>query len=262
MNKKSHPNKMFTIRRMIYGTRSILFGPPEMRRRAKLELVRIGAEVLGVPYIGDDYKSWPNDHRFIDDFKRLSPHNYFSMERKYTLKEFAKYVNPLPGAVAECGSYVGVSAYFIARELCDDPIYLFDSFEGLPAPSDRDRTASAIKNWEEGDFAVSERLLNRNLCDYTNVHVKKGWIPERFAEVGEKKFKLVHIDVDLYRPTLDSLEFFYPRMVNGGIIVMDDYGFENCPGARAAADEFMADCKEKVVHLPTGQGVIIRRVQE
>jgi hypothetical protein len=48
-------------------------------------------------------------------------------------------------------------------------------------------------------------------------------------------------------------------MVPGGIIVMDDYGFTNCPGAYRAAHEFMATRPESIIHLPTGQGVIIRR---
>lgn len=86
----------------------------------------------------------------------------------------------------------------------------------------------------------------------------KGWIPERFADVAQRKFCFVHVDVDLFQPTRDSLEFFYPRMVRGGIILCDDYGFTSCPGAQTAFDTYLADKPEKVVNLPTGQGFIVR----
>ena len=85
----------------------------------------------------------------------------------------------------------------------------------------------------------------------------QGWIPDQFSDVADARFCFVHIDVDLFQPTRDSLDFFYPRMVRGGLIVCDDYGFETCPGARRAMDEFFADRPEPIVHLPTGQGFVI-----
>ena len=72
------------------------------------------------------------------------------------------------------------------------------------------------------------------------------------------KFSFVHIDVDLYEPTHDSLSFFYERLVPGGIIVCDDYGSEACPGAYKACNDFIADKPEEIVHLTGGQGVIVK----
>ena len=68
----------------------------------------------------------------------------------------------------------------------------------------------------------------------------------------------MHIDVNLYQPTLDSLAFFYPRMQHGGIVVCDDYGFSTCPGATRAVQEFLADAPEKMVALPVGGGFFIK----
>lgn len=87
----------------------------------------------------------------------------------------------------------------------------------------------------------------------------KGWIPEKFHEVEDKEFSLVHIDVDLHDPTLASLEFFWPRLNAGGMIVCDDYGSEACPGAKKAMDDFAAKYGFSVVHLTTGQGFITKR---
>ena len=84
-----------------------------------------------------------------------------------------------------------------------------------------------------------------------------GWIPSRFADVSAERFAFVHIDVDLYQPTRDSLTFFYERMLPGGIVLCDDYGFASCPGALRAMDEFFAGRPETIIHLPTGQGMAI-----
>jgi hypothetical protein len=67
------------------------------------------------------------------------------------------------------------------------------------------------------------------------------------------------VDVDLYEATLGSLDFFYPRLVPGGMLVCDDYGFTTCPGATRAVDEFMSGRPEPIIHLPTGQGLVIKR---
>ena len=75
------------------------------------------------------------------------------------------------------------------------------------------------------------------------------------------KFCFVHLDVDLYQPTLDSLTFFYEKMIQGGIILCDDYGFTTCPGAKKAMDSFFSDTHEEVVSLPTGQGFVVRKNQ-
>ena len=62
----------------------------------------------------------------------------------------------------------------------------------------------------------------------------------------------VHVDVDLYQPTRDSIDFFYPRLNPGGLFVCDDYGFTTCPGATKAIDDFMADKPETIVSMDAG----------
>lgn len=259
MNDIPHPKTMYEPKRILRALKSLIFGPVALRRRTMLEINRIISNTLGGHYIGDDYKLWLEDVDFVSTFKSLSPHNYYSMERKYSLKELTRSTNLLNGKVAECGSYVGVSAWFIANEIKGTDFYLFDSFEGLPPPSYKDQSPEGVQQWQKGDLCVTENVLKRNLRSFKNIHIMKGWIPERFCEVADQQFRLVHIDVDLYEPTRDSLSFFYGRMVPGGIIVLDDYGFKNCPGAFRAANEFMSDKPESIVHLTTGQGVIIRR---
>ena len=91
----------------------------------------------------------------------------------------------------------------------------------------------------------------------THIVYHKGWIPEGFDKNAQDVFSFVHIDVDLHQPTLDSLAYFYPRMSRHGVILCDDYGFETCPGARKAFDDFFKATGDVVLHLPTGQGMVI-----
>lgn len=241
--------------------RILLIGKPDERRRVRQEAAKISAGFFGDFYIGDDNKLWRDDKTFIKIFKDISPRNLYSMERKWTVREFTHWTRELEGDIAECGSYTGLTAYFIASDTAPEvKIFLFDSFEGLSEPTVNDKVSSLdVHSWKKGDMAASEKELRDNLSIFNNIYIMKGWIPERFPEVESHKFRLVHIDVDLYEPTLKSLEFFYPRLVNSGVIIMDDYGFKTCPGAYQAANEYVASIGEKIIHLPTGQGVIIRR---
>ena len=72
---------------------------------------------------------------------------------------------------------------------------------------------------------------------FPGVTFNPGWIPVSFAGLPERRYRFVHVDVDLYQPTLDAFAYFFPRLEAGGLIVTDDY---NWPGGRKAVDEFCA----------------------
>lgn len=237
----------------------LLVGPPAQRRRVLQELASRSANLFGDFPLSEDHKLWREDRSFLADYARLSPANPYSQDRKFTLREFVRYTEGLPGAMAECGCYTGVSAFFMAQAAPETALYLFDSFSGLSSVGEKDRVgARNVREWSAGDLVASRLELQENLKDFAHVFVLEGWIPDRFAEVASLTFRIVHIDVDLYQPTRDSLEFFYPRLNEGGAIVLDDYGFLTCPGATQAADEFAADQGSRIVHLPTGQGLLIK----
>ncbi len=197
------------------------------------------------------------DAAFLTYYARfMDPGNWHSLDRKYTLNQLLKLVRHIEGDIAECGAYKGASAYLMCRILAGTPslVYLFDSFEGLAEP-----LAIDGKYWRKGALSTSEQLLRETLREFDNYRVYKGWIPERFREVADRTFRFVHIDVDLFKPTWDSLEFFYPNLAPGGIFLLDDHGFSTCPGAKKAADKFFADKPEPLAMLPTGQAFAIKQ---
>jgi hypothetical protein len=208
-------------------------------------------------FIGEFGKACWQDERFVSDYERLVSGNRRSFERKYVVSQLVRSLKYVPGDIAECGVYNGATAYFMAKATREAgvsrSVHLFDSFSGLSRPAAEDGTY-----WHEGALAIPEATARQNLASFPGVTFYAGWIPERFPEIANREFAFVHIDVDLYEPTRDSMQFFYSRVSRGGMIVCDDYGFTTCPGARKALLEFMSDKPEEIIELPTGQGLIVR----
>lgn len=205
----------------------------------------------------EEGKVWLEDGEFINYYKKFETKNFRSLDRKFMLKSLLSLVKDLDGDTAECGVYKGATSYLICNETSHRPTvhYAIDSFEGLSTPTGRDAAY-----WKKGDLKAGVDECKENLRLFEErIRYCKGWIPEVFHLVKSPSFRFVHVDVDLYAPTHNSLEFFYEKMVPGGIIVCDDYGFKSCEGAKIAVDEFFAGKPEPVVHSPTGQAIIIKK---
>lgn len=132
------------------------------------------------------------------------------------------------GMGAEVGTYKGASAYLLSKVL-KGPLHVFDTFEGMPSSSEKD-------THKKGDFAdVGDAI---GFLEKNGISVHKGFFPET-AVHGEYSF--VNIDVDVYQSVRDCLEYFVPRLKNGGIIICDDYGEPTCKGAKEAWDEYFTN---------------------
>ncbi|HJW29970.1 MAG TPA: TylF/MycF/NovP-related O-methyltransferase, partial [Saprospiraceae bacterium] len=188
---------------------------------------------------------------------RFDENDGFNAHRKYALQQFLRLIEGIPGDTAECGVYRGCSSYIILQANKKSGFgrthHIFDSFEGLSRPSGKDG-----QYWTENDLSIDENTVMKNLREFDRVKFYKGWIPHRFEEVSNRTFSFVHVDVDLYDPTLASIAFFYDRLNMGGIFVCDDYGFLTCPGATTAIQEFLVSKPEKMVSLPGGGGFFIK----
>jgi O-methyltransferase len=111
----------------------------------------------------------------------------------------------------------------------------------------------------EGDFSdTSLESVKKYLKDCNNVRFYQGFFPDTSIPIINLQFCFVHIDVDIHKSVMDCCKFFYPRMVIGGTMVFDDYGFLGCPGAKKAVDEFFSNKTEFPCYLPTGQCFIIK----
>lgn len=201
--------------------------------------------------------NWFQDPKLTNVLMRFNESEGFNSHRRYALQQLLRLTSSIPGDTAECGVYKGCSSYIILesnkRSAFDRMHHIFDSFEGLSNPSERDG-----EHWSANDLSIEEEIVKKNLIEFGEVKLYKGWIPSRFDDVRDCKFSFVHVDVDLHEPTLDSIKFFYERINTGGIFVCDDYGFLTCPGATAAMDEFLLSKQEKMISLPGGGGFFIK----
>lgn len=151
------------------------------------------------------------------------------------LNELLHKVKDMDGDVVEVGVYRGGSALEISKILNNDNIYLFDTFEGLPQTNEHDN------HHKKGDFNdTSYEQILELFKDNDNICIYKGVFPIENSEVlNDKKFKFVHLDVDIYDSYKNCLDFFHNKMVKGGIILFDDYNAGSCLGAKKAVDEFL-----------------------
>jgi O-methyltransferase len=157
----------------------------------------------------------------------------------------------IPGDLAEVGVYKGGSAKLIRESNRDKKLHLFDTFNGLPRVEEIDKPL-----FYEGQFAASLEDVRTSLKGYKHIYFYKGLFPGTTAPVENKKFSFVHLDVDTYESTVSCLQFFYPRMNQGGIIISHDY--INAPGVRKAFDEFFIDKVEPIIEMTGSQCLIVK----
>jgi hypothetical protein len=165
-------------------------------------------------------------------------------ERLWIIWQGARNVAKLEGAAAEVGSFRGGSAYFIAAAFVANvghevPVEVIDTFTGHPETKLSDEDAS--RHRDEAHFLdTSYDNVVDYLSGFEQVRVHDGEFSDVARRPPDQRYRLVHIDVDLYESAIDCLRYFAPRIVEGGIIVLDDYGSRSCPGIIKAAREFLA----------------------
>jgi hypothetical protein len=240
---------------------ALVVGAPSEKKIARhYALTRI-ARKLGFWLYGPEV-SWFEHPEFKQMWKDFPWKEGLIHERRFNLYNLAKAFSVIDGDLAECGAHRGRGSYLMlaANRHNQKHMYSFDSFEGLSEPTDADASGDKrVQPWAMNDFAVAEEEAAANLAAFKGrFTLYKGWIPERFPEVSDRRFSLVHIDVDLYDPTLASVEFFWPRLNPGGLIVCDDYASRRCPGAKKAMDEFAASQGLRVAELTTMQGLLFK----
>ncbi len=201
---------------------------------------------------------WDFDPEFLQIYNKIKDKTLVKIDRAYMIYQFAKSSALLvEGDIAQVGVYKGGTAKMIAECFSNSrkKFYLFDTFDGLPDASEKD----GIKNNEKKQFAdVSLGEVKSYLSDYPNTEFKKGFFPHTAKGLEGKQFCFVYLDADLYESTKDGLNFFYPRMLPGGVILLDDYGTGTWPGVGKAVREFCAENEIYPIKTAWWQGLIIK----
>lgn len=220
-------------------------------------------------YINTLLRKSPETEAFPPDFdafhieiiRKVRPYTMTSPERLYALIEGIKYVvqNKIPGSIVECGVWKGGSMMAVAETLSrlqatDRQLYLFDTFEGMTAPTGEDKTyneesaglllakEATIKQesvvWAYSGLAEVQENMKRVDYPAENIHFVKGDVLQTIPAANPGEIALLRLDTDWYESTRHELEHFYPKLNKAGVLIIDDYGFWK--GSRKAVDEYLA----------------------
>ncbi len=222
------------------------------------ELQRSGYGVLPPQQFRSDLES-----EFTDLWERIRSYTMISVERAYALYSAVHYVVKagIPGDFVECGVWKGGAAMLMALTLLeleetDRSLYLFDTFQGMTPPTEDDKVAytgqPVQQKWEEdlrgeknnfGWWAIPRQEVAANILTTgypeSRLITVEGDVLQTIPQKSPETIALLRLDTDWYESTLHELNYLYPRLKAGGVLLLDDYG--HFTGARKAVDEYFAD---------------------
>lgn len=173
----------------------------------------------------------------------------------------AERASSLGGDLIECGvNRGGISRAIVAylgEKLHGRRFFLLDTFEGIPESVLSEREMTHNKYFKENYTECHQQVLD-TFRDFSEVVVIKGLVPDTFGQVQSEKFCFVHIDMNNAISEIAAAEYLWPRLVNGGFMLLDDYGWQINVDQRQAFDLFAEQRGMKVLALPTGQGLLMK----
>ncbi|MGH7179798.1 MAG: TylF/MycF/NovP-related O-methyltransferase, partial [Tepidisphaeraceae bacterium] len=187
-------------------------------------------------------------------------------ERMYALYKAVQYVHgaKIPGDIVECGVWKGGSAMVCAMTLMqlgstDRTLWLYDTYEGMAEPSDKDvdfENRDALHTWRtlqknghnEWCYSPVEEV-ERNLISTgyprEKIQFVKGKVEETIPAQAPREISILRLDTDWYESTHHELVHLYPRLAQGGVLILDDYG--TWQGSREATDKYFGETAEKLL---------------
>jgi len=212
------------------------------------------------------------DEATADIARAVSDYTMTTPERIFALCEAVRYVHrsDIPGAFVECGVWRGGSMMAVALTLLrlgvrDRDLYLFDTFEGMTVPTERDvdLNGNLAASYFGDDPApgtsggAQSTLLVPSSLDQVRTAVEstgypmdhvifvEGRVEDTLPDTAPDAVALLRLDTDWYESTLHELQCLYPRITPGGVLLVDDYG--HWRGARDAVDEYVATTKARIL---------------
>jgi len=224
-----------------------------LKRSAQALLSPFGYVISRIEMATPFPRDFEEQHRQI--VERVSPFTLTSPERIFALIEAVKHVERwhIPGGIVECGVWKGGSMMAVALTLMElgsqsRDLYLFDTFSGMPSPGTFDvewsgKDASKVLMEHPATAGIAEISEVRSAMDNTKyapslVHLIPGRVEDTIPANAPDQIALLRLDTDWYESTKHELECLYPRLVSGGILIIDDYG--HWRGSRRATDEYFS----------------------
>jgi hypothetical protein len=202
------------------------------------------------------------------------PYSMTRTEKQYALYLATRHVvqYDIPGAIVECGVWRGGSMHVVARTLLaigdtSRELYLFDTFEGMTEPTDKDLTyggtpvAELLRTqprtariWAVASLEDVQQGFEAIPYPRDKIHYVKGPVESTLPGQAPDQIAILRLDTDWYESTRHELVSLYERLASGGVLIIDDYG--TFQGSRQAVDEFVEETGARLLLLPIGPGRI------
>jgi len=214
----------------------------------------------------EHYTPFLDDEKFESAYCKaiypLDPDEVNVRYRGYILKWAVSQVRGIEGNFVECGVYDAKAATLILNlenlKATKRKFFLIDTFSGIPQKGLTDREKDLGYEGQYADITLPQvKVKLKNYLDVVEFH--EGVIPDVFEDLVLESVAFLHLDLNAAHPTKSSLDFFYPNLSAGGIIIFDDYGWEGYEDQRILVDKFFSDKPEEILVLPTGQGLVIKK---
>jgi O-methyltransferase len=208
------------------------------------------------------YAPWRADREFARAYETIRGHTLVDVYRCHELWALvAETARRHPDAdVLEVGVWRGGTGCLLG-ERCrslglNAQVWLCDTFSGVVKTSERD---TAYIGGEHADTSAAMVRALASRMGLSNVGVLEGIFPDATGErIEDRRFQLCHIDVDVYLSARDVLDWMWPRLVQGGVVVFDDYGFRGCEGVTRCVEEQRDQPDRVTVHNLNGHAVVIK----
>jgi O-methyltransferase len=205
------------------------------------------------------YSPWLADSEFKAIHEAIHDHTLVDHYRCYELWTLAARLERLKGDALEIGVWRGGSGALIAKQVQNVApkrvVYLCDTFRGVVGAGDRDTLFKGGEHADTSSDTVQELMSRLGL---TNTRIVVGVFPQETAlKVTSEAFALVHIDVDVHDSAKWCFEWVWPKMVAGGAVVFDDYGFHGCEGVTQMVNE-IREPDAAIIYNLNGHAIAIK----
>lgn len=219
------------------------------------------AEIIKILTLRTGALKFPHDMEpeCHDSMRRVAPYTMTSVERLYSLYQSVRYIvgNKIPGDIVECGVWKGGSMMLVALELQKRldlrQLHMFDTFAGMTAPSEHDvdfqgERAGALLSrqskqsshvWAYSPLEEVRAAMTTTGYPSEMIQYVQGDVCQTLPESAPEQIALLRLDTDWYASTYHELQHLYDRLVPGGVLIIDDYGYWR--GARQACDQFFQE---------------------
>jgi hypothetical protein len=182
----------------------------------------------------------------------------------YSTKHAIEFAKTDEYNFVECGVADGFSAFYALREIKDQEknlsmskMHLFDSWGPMKEEDLLDSEIESKNRYSELKLSATKN----NLKEFEDLIIYyKGYIPEIFEQSPQPPSSIVymHIDLNSTKPTIACLNYFFPKLVEGGVILFDDYGWNNHKDTKHEVDKFFVDKPGILMQLPTAQAIFFK----